>query len=167
MRLAWRAAGWCHLRHIVRNMATWRSGDAADCKSVYPGSIPGVASSDFGLLPAIIACWLWRAKQSGPAEPYLKPAVETAGGMAVARKHDEAERDHPEAEYRQEAEGASDDEADAGGCGHGLVHGTVADHHGHHGHRTAADAGNGPDHHEAETDRLYERQAWRSARSST
>ncbi len=24
--------------------ATWRSGDAADCKSAYPGSIPGVAS---------------------------------------------------------------------------------------------------------------------------
>src|SRR5690554_4210951 len=24
--------------------AMWRSGDAADCKSVYPGSIPGVAS---------------------------------------------------------------------------------------------------------------------------
>ena len=27
-------------------MATWRSGDAADCKSVYPGSIPGVASNN-------------------------------------------------------------------------------------------------------------------------
>jgi hypothetical protein len=25
--------------------ATWRSGYAADCKSVHPGSIPGVASS--------------------------------------------------------------------------------------------------------------------------
>ena len=25
--------------------ATWRSGDAADCKSAYPGSIPGVASN--------------------------------------------------------------------------------------------------------------------------
>src|SRR5262245_32200800 len=25
--------------------ATWRSGDAADCKSVHPGSIPGVAST--------------------------------------------------------------------------------------------------------------------------
>ncbi len=25
--------------------ATWRSGDAADCKSVHPGSIPGVASN--------------------------------------------------------------------------------------------------------------------------
>ena len=28
-------------------MATWRSGDAADCKSVYAGSIPAVASNDF------------------------------------------------------------------------------------------------------------------------
>ena len=27
--------------------ATWRSGDAADCKSAYPGSIPGVASTFF------------------------------------------------------------------------------------------------------------------------
>ena len=27
--------------------ATWRSGDAADCKSAYPGSIPGVASIFF------------------------------------------------------------------------------------------------------------------------
>ena len=27
--------------------ATWRSGDAADCKSAYPGSIPGVASSTY------------------------------------------------------------------------------------------------------------------------
>ena len=26
-------------------MATWRSGDAADCKSAHPGSIPGVASN--------------------------------------------------------------------------------------------------------------------------
>ena len=26
-------------------LATWRSGDAADCKSVHPGSIPGVASN--------------------------------------------------------------------------------------------------------------------------
>ena len=26
--------------------APWRSGDAADCKSVYPGSIPGGASSN-------------------------------------------------------------------------------------------------------------------------
>ena len=28
--------------------ATWRSGDAADCKSAYPGSIPGVASNFVG-----------------------------------------------------------------------------------------------------------------------
>jgi hypothetical protein len=28
-------------------MATWRSGDAAVCKTVYPGSIPGVASTRF------------------------------------------------------------------------------------------------------------------------
>jgi hypothetical protein len=27
--------------------ATWRSGDAAVCKTVYPGSIPGVASNIF------------------------------------------------------------------------------------------------------------------------
>lgn len=27
-----------------RLLAPWRSGDAADCKSVYPGSIPGGAS---------------------------------------------------------------------------------------------------------------------------
>jgi hypothetical protein len=27
-------------------MATWRSGDATVCKTVYPGSIPGVASKD-------------------------------------------------------------------------------------------------------------------------
>ena len=27
--------------------ATWRSGDAADCKSANPGSIPGVASTLF------------------------------------------------------------------------------------------------------------------------
>ena len=26
-------------------MATWRSGDAAVCKTAYPGSIPGVASN--------------------------------------------------------------------------------------------------------------------------
>src|SRR5204863_7105489 len=28
-----------------RREATWRSGDAADCKSAHPGSIPGVASN--------------------------------------------------------------------------------------------------------------------------
>ncbi len=26
-------------------MASWRSGDAEDCKSLYPGSIPGEASN--------------------------------------------------------------------------------------------------------------------------
>lgn len=31
-----------HARRVTR--ATWRSGDASDCKSAYPGSIPGVAS---------------------------------------------------------------------------------------------------------------------------
>src|SRR3569623_463101 len=29
--------------------ARWRSGDAEDCKSLHPGSIPGRASSDFAL----------------------------------------------------------------------------------------------------------------------
>ena len=28
-------------------MASWRSGDAADCKSVYTGSIPVLASKNF------------------------------------------------------------------------------------------------------------------------
>ena len=28
-------------------MAPWRSGYAADCKSVYPGSIPGGASNSY------------------------------------------------------------------------------------------------------------------------
>ena len=32
------------LASYPRYGATWRSGDAADCKSAYPGSIPGVAS---------------------------------------------------------------------------------------------------------------------------
>jgi hypothetical protein len=32
-------------------MATWRSGYAAVCKTVYPGSIPGVASRQINHLP--------------------------------------------------------------------------------------------------------------------
>jgi hypothetical protein len=35
------------LQRPISNRATWRSGDAADCKSAYPGSIPGVASTFF------------------------------------------------------------------------------------------------------------------------
>jgi hypothetical protein len=31
-------------------MATWRSGYAAVCKTVYPGSIPGVASKEINHL---------------------------------------------------------------------------------------------------------------------
>ena len=31
-------------------MATWRSGYAAVCKTVYPGSIPGVASNEINRL---------------------------------------------------------------------------------------------------------------------
>ena len=31
----------------LRFEATWRSGYAEDCKSLYPGSIPGVASTFF------------------------------------------------------------------------------------------------------------------------
>lgn len=34
-------------------MATWRSGYAPDCKSVYPGSIPGVASKKIPISPDI------------------------------------------------------------------------------------------------------------------
>src|SRR5680860_1159797 len=39
--------GWTPARLTLElaRLATWRSGDAADCKSVYPGSIPGVASN--------------------------------------------------------------------------------------------------------------------------
>ena len=29
---------------LLKHMATWRNGYAEDCKSLYPGSIPGVAS---------------------------------------------------------------------------------------------------------------------------
>ena len=44
------ARGWRRVverRHVLYSGAgaTWRSGDAADCKSAYPGSIPGVASN--------------------------------------------------------------------------------------------------------------------------
>ena len=45
----WRFDGrHCHAETVhdtcSRRGATWRSGDAADCKSAHPGSIPGVAS---------------------------------------------------------------------------------------------------------------------------
>ncbi len=30
--------------------ASWRSGDAEDCKSLYPGSIPGEASKKFSTI---------------------------------------------------------------------------------------------------------------------
>jgi hypothetical protein len=32
---------------ITYAMASWRSGDAEDCKSLHPGSIPGEASKRF------------------------------------------------------------------------------------------------------------------------
>ena len=35
---------------VDARMARWRSGDAADCKSVHPGSIPGRASTIFQAL---------------------------------------------------------------------------------------------------------------------
>lgn len=35
---------------VDTRMARWRSGDAADCKSVHPGSIPGRASIIFQAL---------------------------------------------------------------------------------------------------------------------
>ena len=34
-----------HLRALTGLEARWRSGDAEDCKSLHPGSIPGRASS--------------------------------------------------------------------------------------------------------------------------
>jgi hypothetical protein len=38
-------------------LASWRSGYAADCKSVYTGSIPVLASNDFkGLAGALKNC---------------------------------------------------------------------------------------------------------------
>ena len=38
---------------VPAQKATWRSGDAADCKSAHPGSIPGVASSFPMRLPLV------------------------------------------------------------------------------------------------------------------
>ena len=39
-------------------LAPWRSGDAADCKSVYPGSIPGGASNTLSLLFCGTRVWM-------------------------------------------------------------------------------------------------------------
>ena len=56
----WRFAGrHCHAETVhdtcSRRGATWRSGDAADCKSAHPGSIPGVASQGARSWPQ--KCW--------------------------------------------------------------------------------------------------------------
>ena len=58
--------------------ATWRSGDAADCKSVYPGSIPGVASNlivepAIGALPAAAA-----VRSPGPSARRIEAARRAA-----------------------------------------------------------------------------------------
>ena len=46
----WRSAGeWLFPRSALRR-ATWRSGYATVCKTVYPGSIPGVASKEINHL---------------------------------------------------------------------------------------------------------------------
>ncbi len=44
-------------RKATRNrlLASWRSGDAADCKSVYTGSIPVLASTSFQTLTSLLS----------------------------------------------------------------------------------------------------------------
>jgi hypothetical protein len=42
----------CKRLGILSPTATWRSGYAAVCKTVYPGSIPGVAST-YTIVPRI------------------------------------------------------------------------------------------------------------------
>jgi hypothetical protein len=51
-------------------MATWRSGYAAVCKTVYPGSIPGVASSKIKHLPPLPSPPRRLGTNRGPGERF-------------------------------------------------------------------------------------------------
>jgi hypothetical protein len=117
---------------ILRNFfgeASWRSGYAEDCKSLHPGSIPGEASkfssssylssryprvyaadprTDLGsglpvdiLFAPLAPLWLSPAHEEASAHP--------ANPRNVLREYEKAERDHPEAEDRQEAEASAGD----------------------------------------------------------
>ncbi len=61
-------------------MARWRSGDAADCKSVHPGSIPGRASTSSKIPYA-----LFKPKRSKAFASIRKQA---GHGFAIARRDD-------------------------------------------------------------------------------
>ena len=50
---------------VPAQKATWRSGDAADCKSAHPGSIPGVASNFAMRLPLVKSPPLSRERMVG------------------------------------------------------------------------------------------------------
>src|SRR5262245_22101427 len=94
-------------------MATWRSGDAADCKSVHAGSIPAVASTyktlsrDFHYLlpvlsnriekldkfcsPSVLSCmesaWRWfriSSKTKNTEQNDFHQTASSVGGLAEA-----------------------------------------------------------------------------------
>ena len=52
--------------------ATWRSGDAADCKSAHPGSIPGVASSPRAFIRTRDPAWRGRRGGTTAQAPALQ-----------------------------------------------------------------------------------------------
>src|ERR1700681_4012400 len=56
------------VRPGTKSLATWRSGYAAVCKTVYPGSIPGVASTLFPrACPPLPSSFLLAAAAAGHA----------------------------------------------------------------------------------------------------
>ncbi len=57
----------------------WQSGDATDCKSVNPGSIPGGTSSAAGDLPAIVAV----AAMPGKSLTLHRTGSDTQGDVTV------------------------------------------------------------------------------------
>lgn len=118
---------------VVQDEATWRSGDAPDCKSVYPGSIPGVAStfpkSDATLSPVqdqdAGRSGCFRVRRSfgfagrlgflAAAVPDLQPSPDPPYTPRIHRQDQEAQRDHPETDDWQEAEHAQEHQYDAQG----------------------------------------------------
>ena len=125
----------------IQDEATWRSGYVPDCKSVYPGSIPGVASnfpkSDATLSPvpdpvpnpvpyqrcSVLGRFRVRRRFGLPgglgflaaAVPDLKPPSYPPHTPGIHRQDQKAKRDHPETDNRQKAEHAQKHQYDAQG----------------------------------------------------
>ena len=89
--------------------ASWRSGDAEDCKSLHGGSIPSEASKL--LFQANPLGQRRKAALQPSHQNHCRAAAKASHRRKVNRQNQQAQRQHPNAKHRQKTENTAKNEA--------------------------------------------------------